>query len=50
MPAKDSMALRKHIEAHEPGIDMRSTMDCPSCNEQSEVRIPLGVSFFWPDA
>lgn len=50
MPAKDSMALRKFIEAQEPGIDMKSTMDCPSCNEQSEVRIPLGVSFFWPDA
>jgi len=49
MPARDSMALRKHIDAHEPGIEMKADLDCPSCNEQSEVRVPLGASFFWPD-
>lgn len=50
MPARDSMALRRHIDAQEPGIDMKGTFDCPSCNEVSEVRVPLGASFFWPDA
>ncbi len=50
MPARDSMALRKHMDAHEPGIDMKAEMDCPSCSEVSEVRMPLGASFFWPDA
>lgn len=50
MPARDSMELRRHIDASEPGIDMKGELDCPSCNEISEVRIPLGASFFWPDA
>ena len=50
MPARDSMSLRKFIDAHEPGIDMKGEFDCSSCNETSEVRIPLGASFFWPDA
>ncbi len=50
MPARDSMSLRKFIDANEPGIDMKGELDCPSCNEISEVRVPLGASFFWPDA
>jgi len=50
MPARDSLHLRNHIDKHEPGIDMTSHMDCPSCSEVSEVRIPLGVTFFWPNA
>ena len=49
MPARDSLALRKHIDKAEPGIDMKSWMDCPHCLETSEVRLPLGASFFWPD-
>ncbi len=50
MPARDSLHLRNFIEKSEPGIDMTSHMDCPSCSEVSEVRIPLGVTFFWPSA
>ena len=50
MPARDSLALRKHMDEHEPGVDMKSWMDCPSCYEQSEVRLPLGATFFWPDS
>jgi hypothetical protein len=49
MPARDSLALRSHVDKHEPGIDMRQWMDCPSCMESSEVRLPMGASFFWPD-
>ena len=49
MPAKDSLYLRKYIDKNEPGIDMKSWMDCPSCLESSEVKLPLGASFFWPD-
>ena len=49
MPARDSLALRKFIDEHEPGIEMKSWMDCPHCSETSEVRLPLGASFFWPD-
>lgn len=50
MPARDSLALRKFIDKNEPGIDMKSWMDCPHCMASSEVRLPMGVSFFWPDA
>ena len=50
MPAKDSRALRNHMDKTEPGIEMKSWMDCPHCLETSEVRLPLGASFFWPDA
>ena len=50
MPAKDSRALRNYMDEIEPGIEMKAWMDCPHCFETSEVRLPLGASFFWPDA
>lgn len=49
MPARDSLALRKHIDKNEPGVEMKSWYDCPACFESSEVRLPMGASFFWPD-
>ena len=50
MPARDSLHLRKFIDNHEPGIDMNTWMDCSNCYETSEVRLPLGATFFWPDS
>ena len=50
MPARDSLHLRRHIDDNEPGIEMKGWMDCPSCHEHSEVRLPLGASFFWPES
>jgi len=50
MPARDSLFLRKYIDEHEPGVDMKSWMDCTACFESSEVRLPMGAAFFWPDA
>lgn len=49
IPARDSLALRRFLDRHEPGIEMKSWMDCPHCHEQSEVGLPMGASFFWPD-
>ena len=49
MPARDSRALRKHIDENEPGIELTSWFECPACGESSEVSVPLGASFFWPD-
>jgi len=49
MPARDSLALRRFLDQNEPGIVMKSWMNCPSCHEQSEVGLPMGASFFWPD-
>jgi hypothetical protein len=50
MPARDSMALRQYIDKNEPGIDMKQFIACDACGEHSEVRMPLGAGFFWPDA
>jgi hypothetical protein len=50
MPARDSRALRAYIDKIEPGIEMKAWMECPHCGEDSEVKMPLGASFFWPDA
>jgi len=50
MPARDSLALRRFIDENEPGIDMSAWMECTSCYEHSQVRLPLGPSFFWPDS
>jgi hypothetical protein len=50
MPARDSLELRRYVDKNEPGIEMKSWMDCPACLESSEVRLPMGASFFWPDA
>ena len=50
MPTSVSRSLRKAMDAHEPGIEMKQYITCPSCMEESEVNMPLGASFFWPDA
>lgn len=50
MPARDSLALRRFLDDYEPGIDMKSHMTCDSCHEESEVDLPIGASFFWPDS
>ena len=49
LPARDSLALRKFLDKNEPGVIMKDWMTCPSCHEQSEVALPMGASFFWPD-
>jgi hypothetical protein len=49
MPVKDSHALRKFLDNNEPGIIMKDWFSCNHCDEQSEVVIPMGATFFWPD-
>ena len=49
LPARDSLFMRNYLDKHEPGIEMKAWMDCPACLEHSEVRLPLGAAFFWPD-
>ena len=50
MPARDSLYIRQYIDKNEPGVEMKGWMDCTSCLESSEVRMPLGANFFWPDS
>ncbi len=49
MPAMDSRALRVHIAETAPGLEMKSFVMCPACGEESEVEMPIGPEFFWPD-
>lgn len=50
MPAADSLALRKVIDESEPGVDMSSDFTCTACGHQEVLTVPLGPSFFWPNA
>ncbi len=49
MPARDSKALRKYMLDNEPGIDMSTWMKCAGCGESSQISLPIGINFFWPD-
>lgn len=48
MPARDSLHLREFIRKNEPGLSMKSNYHCSHCAADSEVVLPIGVSFFWP--
>lgn len=48
MPARDSKALRQHIDKISPGIEMNQVITCRSCGEAREVDVPVGTEFFWP--
>ena len=50
MSAGDSLALRDYIKSNEPGITMKQQVRCPDCNLEQEMVVPLGVTFFWPNA
>lgn len=50
MPAMDSLSLREYIDKHEPGVDMTIAFKCKSCDHFEEVGMPMGPSFFWPNA
>ena len=50
MPARDSLALRRHMDRNEPGVEMKGWVDCAHCDESSEISFPIGVTFFWPES
>jgi len=50
LPVRDSLALRRFLDKQEPGVEMKSNLRCNSCFEESEVDLPIGTSFFWPDS
>jgi len=45
--ARDSRALREHITETQPDVDLKFY---PENGPQGGVSIPIGVTFFWPDA
>lgn len=50
MPARDSLSLRKYIEANEPGVEMKFQFTCVECSHTGEVAVPIGAAFFWPQS
>ena len=46
--ARDSMALRNHIQEISPDIDLTSEIEIGG--ETVSVSIPLSVTFFWPQS
>ena len=49
--ARDSRALREHIREIQPDMDL--TFDFypeDGGDTQEDVKVPIGVTFFWPDA
>lgn len=51
---RDSLSLRRRIAEVEPGVRMRQRFECedPDCDAAAgtEVGVPLGPEFFWPEA
>lgn len=45
--ARDSRAFREHIKNTQPDVDLRFY---PEDGPEGGVDIPIGVTFFWPDA
>jgi hypothetical protein len=46
--ALDSRALRAHMKAISPDLDMTFTFVSDATGEVKEIDIPMDVSFFWP--
>ena len=42
--ARDSRALREHIRNTQPDVDLNVTLE-----SGEEVKVPIGLNFFWPD-
>lgn len=47
--AGDSLAYRKHIEEVSPNLNLMFYVKCPECGEESEVEMPIGITFLWPE-
>lgn len=50
MPAIDSVKLRGYMDDIEPGMDMKFEFTCSNCDHYEVMPLPLGPSFFWPNA
>ena len=50
MPARDSLAIRKWLDSHEPSVSMDVNFVCDVCGHDEEMPLPMGANFFWPQA
>jgi rubredoxin len=48
MPARDARVLRKVYSSVVPNIDLTQNFECSECGYTTDMEVPLGVDFFWP--
>tara|TARA_R110001606_G_scaffold271199_2_gene419789 strand:- start:291 stop:1061 length:771 start_codon:yes stop_codon:yes gene_type:complete len=46
--ARDARALRQYIKAIQPDVDLLFNLETEA--GEKEVRVPIGITFFWPDS
>jgi hypothetical protein len=46
--ARDARALRQYIKEIQPDVDL--IFDLETEDGEKEVRVPIGITFFWPDS
>ena len=44
----DSRALREHVRATQPDVDLTYEIEGPD-GDVKEIDIPIGLNFFWPE-
>jgi len=49
MLVRDARYLRETYRSLIPDVDFKIEVEC-TCGNNEEVRLPLGVNFFWPDS
>ena len=47
--ARDSRAFREHIKATQPDVSLIYEIEGPD-GDVKDIDIPIGITFFWPDA
>jgi hypothetical protein len=47
---RDARFLREQYKTRTPDVDFNINVECDCSSEPLEVRLPIGVNFFWPDA
>tara|TARA_S200002703_G_scaffold135733_2_gene124712 strand:+ start:2050 stop:2793 length:744 start_codon:yes stop_codon:yes gene_type:complete len=48
--AKDARALRQYMDKISPGVNMKFDYESPEGEIEEGVSVPIGITFFWPDA
>jgi ribosomal protein S27E len=50
LPGADSQYYRKEIDAVTCGVDTVVEVECPECDNEFEVQLPISENFFFPNS
>ena len=48
--ARDSRVLRSYIKEIQPDVDLTIDLETEAGDVKGGVKIPIGITFFWPDS